>query len=601
MDDRKLQHFSRTEDPAVEQTVKRMKMNAQDNDQTENEGTKTGSMIVNHDVREECAVKSGGGDGDGDIDKGHVTKNKETDCPEVLSALTLVAKSALSQGPERDQSHVLVRTSGDDSSKVVGEVTKSEVFLLSGESSDMCVKLASGTDGHVISSGRKLHQSDHPSEFPTSDQQTQDLQTVDDIVNERLKNLTGGNSLVDFPVATSMNVVSTSSIDIPKPSIVSSQDLINRLGQFRPLRLPNDITSNAVSSFDPEMALAAMGEGEPDSVSASSQHFPSTLQQIETVPSDSGSSFDPEVSLAGMGEGQQSTSVQSQHTRYQQIENVANGSAFTPEDALVAMGEGEHRTVAGVTCRQFQNTLPQIGDITRDPRPQFDPEMALAAMGEGEQVTNGGSTENQFQSDLPQINMDMSDNNGTSFDPDVALAAMSEGNRSPANEMQNQFSSVGNVSSNSYSSGMDLGDIGDSETDKSVPQCTESVTNVSRFVPDMSLTAMEEAQTMTAGESTHIPYQQPLPQSSTSSEPGSSFDPEMALAVITERETVHTCTSSQRAHAGVPIVNSGAFQLQCAPDLGLADTSMDVSLDESGPELDFEVLSEEFNRNTRHR
>jgi hypothetical protein len=178
---------------------------------------------------------------------------------------------------------------------------------------------------------------------------------------------------------------------------------------------------------------------------------------------------------------------------------------------------------------------------------------------------------------------------------------MSEGNRSPANEMQNQFSSVGNVSGSSYSSGMDLGDIGDSETAKSVPQCTESVANVSRFVPDMSLTAMEEAQTMTASESTHIPYQPPLPQSSTSSEPGSSFDPEMALAVITERETVHTCTSSQRARAGVPIVNSGAFQLQCAPDLGLADTSMDVSLDESGPELDFEVLSEEFNRNTRHR
>lgn len=600
VDDHKLQHFSRTKEPPVEQTVKRMRMNTQDNDQTENEGTKTGSVIVNHDVREECTVKSGGG-GNGDTDNGHVTKNKETDCPEVLSALTLVAKSTLGQGPERDQSHVLARTSGDDSSKVVGEATKSEVFLLSGESNDMCVKLTSGSDGHVISSGRRLHQSDHPSEFPTSDQQTQDLQTVDDIVNERLKNLTGGTSLVDFSVAAAMDVVSTSSIDIPKPSIVSSQDLIDRLGQFRSLRLPNDITSNAVSSFDPEMALAAMGEGEPDSVNASDQHFPSTLQQIETVPSDSGSSFDPEVALAGMGEGEQSPSVQSQHTRYQQIESVPNGSAFTPENALVAMGEAEHSNVAGATCRQFQNTLPQIGDITRDPRPPFDSEMALAAMGEGEQVTNGGSTENQFQSDLPQISMDMSDNNGTSFDPDVALAAMGEGNRSPAHEMQNQFSSVGNVSGNSYSSGMDLGDIGDSETDKSVPQCTESVNNVSRFVPDVALAAMEEGQTMTASESTHIPYQPPLPQSSTSSEPGSSFDPEMALSVITERDSVQTCTSSQRAHAGVPIVNSGAFQLQCAPDLGLADTSMDVSLDESGPELDFEVLSAEFNRNTRHR
>jgi hypothetical protein len=398
-----------------------------------------------------------------------------------------------------------------------------------------------------------------------------------------------------------MNVVSTSSIDIPKPSIVSSQDLIDRLGQFRSLRLPNDITSNAVSSFDPEMALAAMGEGEPDTVSASNQHFPSTLQQIETVPSDSGSSFDPEVALAAMGEGEQSASVPSQHTSYQQIENVPNGSAFTPEDALVAMGEGEPSTVAGATCGQFQNTLPQIAGITRGPGPPFVPEMALAAMGEGEQVTNGRSTENQFQSDLPQISMDMSDNNGTSFDPDVALAAMGEGNRSPANEMQDQFSSVASVSGNTYSSGMDLGDIGDTETDKSVPQCTESVTNVSRFVPDMALAAMEEGQTITASESAHIPYQPPLPQSSTSSEPGSSFDPEMALAAITERDSVQTCSSSQRAHASVPIVNSGAFQLQCAPDLGLADASMDVSLDESGPELDFEVLSEEFNRNTRHR
>lgn len=591
VDDRKLHHFSGAREPPDEHIVKRMRMNTQDDAEVENEGIKPGSGIENHDVMEEYSASSGS---TGGRDDSHVSKNKETDCPEVLSALTLVAKSTSGQESERDESPVPARTSGDDSSKVVGEVTKSEDFLLSNESSDMCVKLTSGSDGHGIGAGTRLQQSNHSSEFANSEQQTQDLQTVDDIVNERLKNLTGGSSLVDFSVAVPMNVVSTSSIDIPKPSIVSSQDLMDRLGQFRSLRLPNDITGNAVSSFDPEMALAAMGEGEPDSVNTSNQHFPSTLQQMETVPSDSGSSFDPEVALAAMGEGEQPSSVEPQHTRYQDIEDVPNGSTFTPEDALVAMGEGERSTVTDATCRQFQNTLPQMEDITSDPRPPFDPEIALAAMGEGEQVTDGGPTENQFQSALPQISMDMTGNSETPFDPDVALAAMGEGDRSSANGMQNQFSLAGNTSGNTYSSGIDLGEIGDSETNKSVPQCPGNVTNVSRFDPDMALVAMGEAQTITVTEAAHIPYQSSLPQPNTSGEPSSSFDPEMALAAIGEGESVQTCTSSQRAHAG-------SFHLQCAPDLGLTDTSMDVSLDESGPELDFEALSEEFNRNTRHR
>lgn len=591
MDDRKLQHFIGVREPPDGQIVKRMRMNTQDDVKVEKEDIKPRSVNENHVMMDECSANSGS---TGGRDDGHVSKNKETECPEVLSALTLVAKSALGHESERDHSPIPARTSGDDGSKVVGEVTKSKDFLLSSESNDMCVKLASEGDGHGIGTGTRLQQLDHSSEFANSEQQTQDLQTVDDIVNERLKNLTGGSSLVDFSVSVPMNVVSTSSIDIPKPSIVSSQDLMDRLGQFRSLQLPNDVTSNAVSSYDPEMALAAMGEGGPDSVNTSNQHFPSTLQQMETVPSDSGSSFDPEVALAAMGEGEQSASVEPQHAQYQDIEDVPNGSTFTPEDALVVMGEGEHSTVADATHGQFQNTLPQIGDITDDPRPPFDPEMTLAAMGEGEQVTNGGPTENRFQSALPEITMDITGNTGTPFDPDVALAAMGEGDRSSANEMQDQFSLAGNTSSNTYSSGIDLGDIGDGATNKSVTQCTGNVTNVSRFDPDMALAAIGKAQTIAVGESAHIPYQSSLPQPNTSSEPGSSFDPEMALAAIGEGESVQTCTSSQREHAG-------SFQLQCAPDLGLTDTSMDVSLDESGPELDFEALSEEFNRNTRHR
>jgi hypothetical protein len=592
VDDRKLQHFSGARELHDEQTVKRMKMDTQDGKEVENEGTKTGSVIANH-VTEECGVNSGSTSG---RDDDSVTVKEENDCPEVLSALTLVAKSSVGQRSERGQSLTPARTSGDDGSAAVAEVTKSEVFLLSGESSDMCVKLASGSNGHATTSGTRLQQSDSPSEFPNSEQQTQDFQTVDDIVNERLKNLTGGSNLVDFSEA-----VSSSSINISKPSIVSSQDLIDRLGQFRSLRLPGDITSNAVSSFDPEIALAAMGEGEADSVNASNGHFPSTLQQMETVPSDSGSSFDPEVALAAMGEGEQSTSVQPQHTRYPEVDNVPNGSTFTPEDALVAMGEGEHSTVAGTTRPQFHNTLPHMVDITNDARPPFDPEIALAAMGEGEQVTDGGPTGNQFPPSLPQLNVNMSGNTGTPFDPDVALAALDERNRSSANEIQNQFSSVGSASGNSYRSGMDLHDIGDNESNKSVSRCTEDVTHVSRFDTSMALVTMEEGHTITASESAHIPYQPPLPQTNTSGESRSSFDPEIALAAISKGESIQTCTSSQGPHARVPVVNTGSFHLQCGPDLGLADTSMDVSLDESGPELDFEALSEEFNRNTRHR
>lgn len=597
MDDHKLQHFSVAREPHDEQIVKRMKLDIQDDEEAENEGTGPGS-VANRDVTEECCVNSGSTSG---RDDDRIPKKEEKDCPEVLSALTLVAKSSVGQQSERDQSLTPARTSGDDSSKAVAEVTKSEVFMLSGESSDMCVKLASGSDRHVLTSGTRLQQSSSPSEFPSSEQQTQDFQTVDDIVNERLKNLTGGSNLVDFSEAVPMNVVSTSSINISKPSIVSSQDLIDRLGQFRSLRLPSDITSNAVSSFDPEIALAAMGEGEPDSVNASNQHFPSTLQQMGTVPSDSGSSFDPEVALAAMGEGEQSASVQPQHTGYQEIDNVPNGSAFTPEDALVAMGEGEHSTGAGTTHPQFHNTLPHMTDIANDARPPFDPEIALAAMGEGDQVTDGGPAENQFPSALQQMSVNISGNTGTPFDPDVALAALDERDRSSANEMHNQFSSVANASSNSYTSRMDLDDIGNNESNKPVSHCTEDVTRVSRFDPSMALVAMEEGHTIAASESAHIPYQPPLPQTSTSGEPGSSFDPEIALAAISEGESIQTCTSSQGPHSHVPIVNTGSFQLQCGPDLGLADTSMDVSLDESGPELDFEALSEEFNSNTRHR
>ncbi|KAJ4431631.1 hypothetical protein ANN_20230 [Periplaneta americana] len=475
VDDRKLQqHINGGREPPDEPSLKRMKM---DDEELENEGTKSG--IVNHDATEECGVNSE------DREKDEVTKGEETDCPEVLSALTLVAKSTLGQVSERDPSLIPARTSGDDGSKVVGSEVKSDDFLLSGESNDLCVKLTSGGDGD---GDTRLQQTDHQPEFSSSEQHTQDLQTVDDIVNERLKNLTSGSSLVDFSVATPMNVVSscmtTSAIDIPKPSLVSSQDLIDRLGQF---------TSSAVSSFDPEMALAAMGEGEQDSVSASNQHF----QSMETVPSDSGSSFDPEVALAAMGEGEQSSSVEPQRAQFQQMEGVPSRSTFNPEDALVAMGEGEQ------TDTQFQNSLPQIGS-----RPAFDPEMALAAMGEGEQVTSSTAPENQFQSSLPQIRMDdeISGNSGTPFD----LAAMGEGDRS---DMQTAFSTTANTSSNAgrtFSVGIGLGDIGDSENSKSSSHCPENVSNVTRFDHEMALAAS----TMAASESTHIPYQSPIPQSS---------------------------------------------------------------------------------------
>jgi hypothetical protein len=438
-----------------------MKMDTQDGEEVTIEGAKT----VNAIVTEECG---------GDVD--HVTMKKEDECPEVLSALTLVARSSVGQ-----RSLAPARASGDEST-AMAEVTKSEAFLLAGESGDVCAKLgASGSD----------------------------FQTVDDIVNERLDNLTAGSNLVDFPQA--MNAMS-------KPPVVTSQHLIDRLGQFRSLPLPSDMTVNTVSSFDPEIALAAMGEGETHSANTPSQHFPSTLQQMETVPNDSGSSFDPEVALAGMGEG--------------------------------------------------------------------------------EQVAEGGPTGNQFPSALPQISVNISGNAGTPFDPEVALAVLSERGGSSANGMRARFSSVGGASGKSYRPGMDLGDMGDDGSDtKTVSRCTEDVIRVSRFDPSMSLVTMEQGRTITTRESAQIPYEPPLPQTSASGESGSSFDPEIALAAMSEGGSIQTCASSRGQHARVPVVNAGSFQLQCGPDLGLAD----VSLDESGPELDFEALSEEFSKNTRQR
>ncbi|KAJ9597604.1 hypothetical protein L9F63_011549, partial [Diploptera punctata] len=513
-----------------------------------NNSTKYESAVINNEVSVKSALP------------------KQEKCPEVLSALTLVARPAENLNSKHESAIHPARTSDSEehSKQTVNLEPKNEDFLLSSESNDMCPKLTSVTDEN---SNPRLEQAEQSTEFSNSEHHSQELESVDDIVNERLKNLTNGTSLVDFSVAGPINVsdcMTTSSIDIPKSSIISSQDLIDRLGQFRSLPLSNVVNSNEVSTFDPEMALAAMGEGEQDSVTASNQHFQSTLQQMETVPSDSGSSFDPEVALVAMGEGDQSTP----NNQYQPLENISNGASFTPEDALAAMGEGEQNSVENRSHRQFQNTLPQINSIGAA-RQSFDPEIELAAMGEGDQVTSNGNsrTENRYQS-LQRMRINMSGSTET-FDPEVALAAMGEGTTSSVNEVQNQFSSSGNASNNpvhTYATSVDLHSIGN--TDKSSAQCSDSVTNVSS-----------------------LRYRgQILPMKT-----NSTFDAEMALAAIGEEEAVRNSTSSQRSH------NASSFQLQCGPDLGLADTSIDVSLDESETELDFEAFSAEFNRNARHR
>ncbi|PSN50795.1 hypothetical protein C0J52_13922 [Blattella germanica] len=593
VDDRKLQYMSVNRDSCEEPPEKRPRTETQE-DTIETNSTKSDSAEVKGDKKEDRSTRNS-------EDSSPAQENR---CPEVLSALTLIAKPSVHEESECDSPILPSRTSGNDddddvdSKVLVGIVQKSEDFLLSSESNDMCPKLSSVNEG-VESAGATLDHNEHASEFANSEAHSQELETVDDIVNERLKNLTSGSNLVDFSVAAPMNVVSncmtTSAIDIPKSAIISSQDLIDRLGQFRTLRLPNDVTSNEVSSFDPELALAAMGEGEQDTVGPSNQHF-----QMETVPSDSGSSFDPEVALAAMGEGEQPTSLESQHNQFQRIENVPNGPTFTPEDALAAMGEGERNT----SHEQFQNTLSQINSMTNNRRQSFDPEIALAAMGEGDPVENDGrtTTENRFQSTLQQIRIVNVTNNNGPFDPEVALAAMGEGTRR-ANEVQDQFSTAGSASSSSYSTSMEL-DIGSSRaiSSKSSTQCTDNVASVSSFDPDMTLAAMGKGQALAVNESSHIPYQSPMSQRNSSNETNAAnFNPEIALAAIRDEATVQGSSSSQTSHADDTLVDSSSFRLQCAPDLGLADASMDVSLDESGPELDFEALSEEFNRNTRHR
>ncbi|KAK7863285.1 hypothetical protein R5R35_005329 [Gryllus longicercus] len=417
-------------------------------------------------------------------------------CPEVLSALALESRpttvsSLISNPVPPSVSSTIASTEASNShpssparSSVDSEPTKTSQDNTP-QSQDENMKEVDSVETKPVSD----QEDEHPFLLPTtSDMCVEELtheavggegeshgtETVDDIVNERLKNLTGFT--VSGPEGETVQSVSQ--------EVVQFQD-------------PHNSNDTEVPTFDPEMALAAMGEGEqPDSGTALSE-------------------FSPEIALAAMGEGD--------------AEPPDTGTRHSP----------------------FASSVQDV----------FDP---IKSMQDTVSLPNNSVPRNE-ESDQPKMNSPASAREVFS---DLRLSNMDTSQSTNSAESKEEIvafttSILTNNSENTFITSLAEG--------SSISKCEgPSDSSVTNFDPEIALAAMGEGDP-TGGNSE------------------STFDPEMALASM--GEGVPSVPSGQEfPQASDASGNEPAFQL----------TAMDVSLDESGPELDFDALSAEFTRSTRH-
>nr|CAD7461333.1 unnamed protein product [Timema tahoe] len=512
---------------------------------------------------------------------------KKSVCPEVLSALTLVAKPS--------EGHLQRVISGI----VKGERTDNFDLQSTQEKMDV-VESAATSVGSANISAQSFSNIDHHSEA---------LQTVDEIVNESLKKLQFNTDAVSQSQSTARRDSTPNRVD--KYMVLSKSD-------------------DGGESFDPEIALASMGKVDQ----------PSNSSDFATmnIPNDSGPSYTL-VPMTGR------TNIDDTHDSFlnmSHMETDSNDHRFDPEITMTTLGlecsssATKNEDSKFITSISAMDTSSKVSHSTKDlamfntncSNPavsheqltgkhvsSYSPEEMLASMEENNQTSDLKPSDVQFSLPIPQVKMEaLADNNPDTFAlvgenllvrqsdkvSSYIVSGVKEENIVPVQSGDRQLlyqQSESTTNSSPFHAEITLAAIGGENQTVGANNEVHGIIS-SSFTPEMALAAMGEGDRNSSADSSEISFQVPLSTSrAVVNQTGSSFDPEAALAAMGEGEQSMpvttqfqpTVTSTYQSNVSS---SSSTFNLQ--------QGFMEVGLDESGPDLDFEALSEEFNRNTRH-
>ncbi|XP_063237903.1 uncharacterized protein LOC134539647 [Bacillus rossius redtenbacheri] len=414
--------------------------------------------------------------------------------------------------------------------------------------------------------------------FSDPDQHTKALQTVDEIVNESLKNL-------EFSVSDMVHVPQRSS-------------------SHRDDGGEKDATSKfSVSSYDPEISLGAMREGGRTSCG---------LEDLNDVSGDSRTLYDSRDSRrekVGLQTGKgHSSFVGSSH-----INRIGNSVKFKKElqnevshtDTSFSENASSHdltmhddvdQNLHGRTHNdkhdRYRNHLRHVRG-SEEAVESYDSEMALRTVEDDQPVSPSKVDQLEYS---PSVKMEVSEGEGT---PTYILTGIVEENEEDGEVTQEHFSFHQEMNEDGASVDFNT-ELGlPSIKDDGAASVKAENGSSSSFVPEMAEQVKCEEP---AVSSTTYRSQQ---QASASESSGQMFGPVETLADMGGADQEGKPATFQPSenplntrpfHSSVGPSNGRQFQLQC----GSEPDFMEVSLDESGPELDFEALSEEFNQNTRH-
>nr|CAD7267191.1 unnamed protein product [Timema shepardi] len=489
-------------------------------------------------------------------------------CPEVLSALTLVAKPT--------EGHLRTKISGT----VKGDGIDNFDLQSAQEEMDV-VESAATSVGSADISAQSFSNTDHHSEA---------LQTVDEIVNESLKKLQFNTDAVSQSQST--------------VSRLRRDSTSNRVNKYMVLSKSDD----GGESFDPEIALASMGKVEQPS--NSSDFAPMN------IPNNSG----PSYTLVPMNGRTNLDDTHDSFLDMSHMETDSNDHRFDPEVTMTTLGlecsssEIKNEDSKFITSISAMDTGSKVSHSTKDMAmfntnrsdpavkhvSSYTPEEMLASMEEDNQTSDLKPSDVQFSLPIPQVKMEvLADDNPNTFalvgdnllvrQSDKAssyiVSGVKEENTVPVQSGERRLlyqQSESTTNSSPFHAEMALAGIGGENQTVAA--------NISSFTPEMALAAMGEGDRNSSADSSEISFQVPLSTSrAVVNHTESGFDPEAALAAMGEGEQL------------VPVTTQFQSTVSSSPStFTLQQGFMEVGLDESGPELDFEALSEEFNRNTRH-
>nr|CAD7203026.1 unnamed protein product [Timema douglasi] len=433
--------------------------------------------------------------------------------------------------------------------------------------------------------------------FSNTDHHSEALQTVDEIVNESLKKLQFNTDAVSQSQST--------------VSRLRRDSTSNRVNKYMVLSKSDD----GGESFDPEIALASMGKVDQ----------PSNSSDFATmnIPNNSG----PSYTLVPMN-GR--TNIDDTHDSFldmSHMETDSNDHRFDPEVTMTTLGlecsssEIKNEDSKFITSISAMDTSSKVSHSTKDMSmfnsncsnpavshkqlagkhvSSYSPEEMLSSMEENNQASDLKPSDVQFSLPIPQVKMEvLADDNPNTFalvgdnllvrQSDKAssyiVSGVKEENTVPVQSGERRLlyqQSESTTNSSPFHAEMALAGIGGENQTVAA--------NISSFTPEMALAAMGEGDRNSSADSSEISFQVPLSTSrAVVNQTESGFDPEAALAAMGEGEQL------------VPVTTQFQSTVSSSPStFTLQQGFMEVGLDESGPELDFEALSEEFNRNTRH-